>query len=88
MALNPGEYLAIGDLKVPGGALDHLAPYLWPLARPYGTTMDLANRRPWESVGAYLDDASVREFYFGYAYLAAGARRESPCAMLDNTPTS
>lgn len=87
IALNPGRHLAIGDLKLPDGALAHLAPLLLPLARPYGTTMDLANRRPWESVGAYLDDARVREFYFGYAYLAAGTRRNGSSAMLDSAST-
>lgn len=74
VALNPGKYLAIGDVKIPDGALACLAPYLLPLARPYGTTMDLAHRRPWESVGVYLDGTSVTEFYFGFAYLAAGCR--------------
>lgn len=71
LALNPEKYLAIGDLKIPDGGLARLAPYLLPLARPYGTTMDLANRRPWESVGNYLDDVNVKEFYFGYAYLVS-----------------
>jgi ubiquinone/menaquinone biosynthesis C-methylase UbiE len=77
-ALNPGKRLVIGDLKTPDGALARLAPYLLPLARPYGTTMDLANRRPWESIGNYLDDADVKEFYFGYVYLASGTRKRTP----------
>ena len=88
IALKPGRRLAIGDLKIPDGALARLAPYLLPLARPYGTTMDLANRRPWESVGAYLNEVSVTEFYFGYAYLAAGAQEENPKAELDSAATS
>jgi demethylmenaquinone methyltransferase/2-methoxy-6-polyprenyl-1,4-benzoquinol methylase len=71
-ALNPGKHLAIADLKIPDGRLAHLAPLLLALVRPYGTTMDLADRRSWESVVKYLNHTTVKEFYFGYAYLAWG----------------
>lgn len=74
-ALNAGRRLVVGDLKVPDGRLARAAPYLSALARPYGTTMDLANRRPWESIYDYLDDANVKEFYMGHVYLASGRRR-------------
>ena len=73
-ALNPGKHLTVADLKLPQGGLARLAPLLLTLARPYGTTMDLANRRPWESVVNYLEGATVKEFYFGCAYIASGRR--------------
>jgi ubiquinone/menaquinone biosynthesis C-methylase UbiE len=73
-ALIPGKTLVIGDLKHPGGRLAWVAPFLSGLARPYGTTMDLADRRPWESVRTYLGDTKLKEFYFGCAYLAYGRR--------------
>lgn len=74
-ALNHGRCFVLGDLKLPEGRLACLAPYLLPLARPYGTTMDLANRRPWESMSNYLAETNVKEFYWGYAYLASGRKR-------------
>jgi hypothetical protein len=72
--LNPGKHLVVGDLKRPDGRLARLAPFLLTLARPYGTTMDLADRRPWESIGSYLGNINIKEFYFGYAYVASGRR--------------
>jgi len=74
-ALIPGKCLVVGDLKHPDGRLARIAPFLLGLARPYGTTMDLADRRPWESLSNHLGDTKFREFYFGCAYLASGRRR-------------
>lgn len=74
-ALNPGKCLAVGDLKLSDGPLACMAPYFLTLAHPYGTTMDLANRRPWESISNYLDDTRMKEFYFGFAYVVSGTRR-------------
>jgi ubiquinone/menaquinone biosynthesis C-methylase UbiE len=73
-ALIPGKSLVVGDLKHPDGQLARIAPFLLGLARPYGTTMDLADRRPWESLRTHLGDTKLREFYFGCAYLAYGRR--------------
>lgn len=74
-ALNPGKRIVVGDLKLPEGRMARLAPYFLALARPYGTTMDLANRRPWESILTYLADVSIRDFYLGFAYIASGEKR-------------
>jgi demethylmenaquinone methyltransferase/2-methoxy-6-polyprenyl-1,4-benzoquinol methylase len=82
-ALRPGRYMVVGDLKPPEGRLAGLAPYLGTLARRYGTTMDLADRPPWESVRNYLDDVRLTEFYFGYAYLASGTRRRAKMSFHD-----
>lgn len=73
-ALIPGRSLVVGDLKHPGGHLARMTPFLLGLARPYGTTLDLADRRPWESFRTYLGDTKLKEFYFGCAYLAYGRR--------------
>jgi hypothetical protein len=75
-ALNPGKSLVVGDLKHPDGRMGRMAPFLSALAWPYATTMDLANRRPWESLRTYLRDTKLKEFYFGCAYLAFGSRSQ------------
>jgi demethylmenaquinone methyltransferase/2-methoxy-6-polyprenyl-1,4-benzoquinol methylase len=45
------------------------------LTRPFGVTLDIADRHPWESLARHLRLCSFEEFYFGFAYLAVGERR-------------
>jgi demethylmenaquinone methyltransferase/2-methoxy-6-polyprenyl-1,4-benzoquinol methylase len=45
------------------------------LTRPFGVTLDIADRHPWESLARHLRLGSFEEFYFGFAYLAVGERR-------------
>jgi demethylmenaquinone methyltransferase/2-methoxy-6-polyprenyl-1,4-benzoquinol methylase len=47
-----------------------LSPF--PLFRPFGVTLDLAERRPWESLRRYLRDFNMNEHYFGFTYAAWG----------------
>ncbi|MGB8275197.1 MAG: methyltransferase domain-containing protein [Alphaproteobacteria bacterium] len=73
--LNPGRRWVVLDFRVPEGTLKYLAPFLVPLVRPFGATLEVARRRPWESVARYLTDVSYEDLYFGFAYIAAGAAR-------------
>ncbi len=63
------------------GVLDFKEPETWPrwlvrlaawLNHPYGVTLDLADRHPWESVRRHMEEVSFREFYFGVLYLCVG----------------
>ncbi|HEX9332854.1 MAG TPA: class I SAM-dependent methyltransferase [Anaerolineales bacterium] len=73
-ALHPGGRLAILDFKKP----EHWPEWLIRLGvwiyKPYGVSMDLAVRHPWESVCRYLHQVAFREFYFGGLYLSVGER--------------
>ncbi|HLO27678.1 MAG TPA: class I SAM-dependent methyltransferase [Anaerolineales bacterium] len=74
-ALQHGGRMAILDFKKP----DHWPEWLirlgaW-LYKPYGVSLDLAVRHPWESVDRYLHQIVFREFYFGGLYLSVGERR-------------
>jgi ubiquinone/menaquinone biosynthesis C-methylase UbiE len=71
-ALAPGGRCVIADLKLPTGWSGTLLPVLLPFFRPFGVTADLADRRPWESLQMYFDEATMREMYFGYTYIATG----------------
>jgi ubiquinone/menaquinone biosynthesis C-methylase UbiE len=44
------------------------------LIKPFGVTLDLADRHPWEAVNKYLAKTSFRELYGGAAYIAAGEK--------------
>ncbi len=73
-ALHPGGRLAVLDFKKP----DHWPEWLIRLGawsyKPYGVSLDLASRHPWESINRYLVPIMFREFYRGALYLSVGRR--------------
>jgi len=74
-ALGIGDRLCVLDFKMPSNWLVHLAPVLARLLIvPFGGTLGMSQRHPWESIGKHLDLVLYRELYFGCAYIAAGQR--------------
>lgn len=71
-ALAKNGRMAILDFKKPDNKPAWLGRVMAFLTRPFGVTLDLADRHPWESMKRYLADVEVRELYGGFAYLAAG----------------
>ena len=74
-ALRVGRRWAILDLKIPGNWLRRLAPVLVFLVRPFAVSLEITKRHPWESLDRYMTNSTMREFYFGVAYLACGEAR-------------
>lgn len=73
-SLQVGGKLVILDLKKPGK---------WPLwlvklgvliTRPFGVSLDLANRKLWEVMEKYFANVEVQEVYGGFAYIAVGEK--------------
>ncbi len=73
-ALAPGGHLVILDLKLPGN---------WPLwliklgvliTRPFGVTLDLAERKPWQVMQKYFPSVTVKQRFGGFAYIAVGEK--------------
>lgn len=71
-ALRPGGRFAIFDMKRPDHWPESLVRLVAWLNKPYGVSLDLADRHPWESVESYLRPILFREFYFGALYLSVG----------------
>lgn len=71
-ALLPNRSFAILDLKKP----DNLP--VWSirlgvyLTKPFGVSLDLADRHPWESVEKYFAKYFFTESYLGFIYIAVG----------------
>ena len=76
-ALRPGRRLAVLDMKRPGRWPEWLVRMAAWLNSPYGVSLDLADRHPWESVRRYLREVEYREFYFGALYLSVGEVRQA-----------
>jgi ubiquinone/menaquinone biosynthesis C-methylase UbiE len=73
-ALAPGRRFVLLDLKRPSRAPEALVRLMVWLTRPFGVTLDIGDRHPWESLARHLRLCSFEEFYFGFAYLAVGER--------------
>lgn len=73
-ALATGGHWVILDLKLPSSWLARLAPRLVFLTKPFGVSLELAKRHPWESIDKYLKNTSLTELYRGFVYIATGER--------------
>ncbi len=80
-ALAPGGRFVILDFKLPE---NWLSPIIVPLflmtTRPFGVTLDLADRHPWETLKKNFSKVSMTELYAGIAYVAVGARISTPAS--------
>jgi len=74
LALNSHGKLVVADLKKP----DQWPPWLVKLGvlitKPFGVTLDLSERKPWETMGTYFSKVSLQEAYHGFAYIAVGVK--------------
>lgn len=72
-ALAPGRRWVIADLKIPEWPGARLcARALAPFYRPFAVTLDLAERRLWESIARHMKSATVSSRFLGFAYIATG----------------
>ena len=79
-ALKPGKRWAITDFKMPSGSLSFLSPLLAQLlVRPFGGTLEMSSRHPWESIDKYMQNTRMTEFYLGAVYVMVGGRGEAGC---------
>jgi hypothetical protein len=78
-ALRTKKRWAILDFKMPSNHFSLLAPLFLYLTKPFGVSLDLANRHPWESIQKYLRRSSMTDYYMGFVHLATGEKGESGC---------
>ena len=80
VALRPGKRFVILDFKRPSGWLmNQAAPLLAKLLTgPFGGTIEMASRKPWQSLKKHLSLIQFTDLYLGGAYIAAGEKPASP----------
>jgi ubiquinone/menaquinone biosynthesis C-methylase UbiE len=77
-ALRPAGRFVVLDFKLPDGWPRWLTRFWSWILSPFGVTLDLSERHPWESVARYLSSYRFRTVYSGLAYVAAGTRDGRP----------
>lgn len=73
-ALRPGGRLAVLDFRRPPAWPEWLVRFAAWLNSPYGVSIELAERHPWEAVRQRLREVVFRDYYFGAIYLSVGER--------------
>jgi demethylmenaquinone methyltransferase/2-methoxy-6-polyprenyl-1,4-benzoquinol methylase len=71
-ALACGGRFAILDFKKPKNRPAWLTKLLALSMKPFGITLDLADRHPWESIEKHMQKSIFEELYFGFSYLSVG----------------
>jgi len=71
-ALSPNARFVIVDFKKPDKWPRWMIKSFVILTRPFGVSLDIADRHPWESVARYMTMVEFRELYFGALYLCVG----------------
>lgn len=75
-SLVSGGRFAILDFKKPENRPIWIIKLLALAMRPFGVTLDLADRHPWEAIEKYFQINYFQEFYFGFSYLSVGEARK------------
>jgi ubiquinone/menaquinone biosynthesis C-methylase UbiE len=68
-ALSPNARFVVVDFKKPDKWPMWIIKLFVILTRPFGISLDIADRHPWESVARYMTVVEFRELYFGALYL-------------------
>ncbi len=73
-ALAQSGRLVVGDFRRPEAWPEWLVKLFVVITRPFGVTMDLAERTPWKSVARYLRPVAFEEYYFKSVYISVGEK--------------
>jgi demethylmenaquinone methyltransferase/2-methoxy-6-polyprenyl-1,4-benzoquinol methylase len=73
-ALAQGGRLVVGDFRRPESWPEWLVKLFVLIMKPFGVTIDLAERTPWESVANHLSQVTLEEHYFKGVYIAVGEK--------------
>ena len=71
--LSPGGRFVLLDFKRPEGWPLWLVKLFVFLTSPFGVSLDLEDRHPWESVERYFERTGFRDLYFGAIYICTGS---------------
>jgi len=67
--LPKNKKFVIMDLKLSKNLPFWMMKLLVVFARPFGVTLDLANKKPYESMQKHFDNIKMKEYFFGILYI-------------------
>lgn len=73
-ALVDGGRMVILDLKKPEQWPDWSVRLGVTITKPFGVSVDLAERKPWEVMHSYFRSVTVTDLYGGFVYIAVGEK--------------
>ncbi len=73
-ALARGGRFVIADFKKPDQWPLWLVKLAVAITKPFGVSLDLAERKPWQVMMKYFAPVTVTEFFGGFMYVAVGER--------------
>jgi len=68
--------LVVLDLKQPDKLPLWLVKLGVALTKPFGVSLDLADRHPWEIMRKHFHNVSIEELYFGFTYVACVTKKK------------
>ncbi|MGR8980058.1 MAG: class I SAM-dependent methyltransferase [Gammaproteobacteria bacterium] len=76
-ALAGGGRLVIADFKKPDNFPLWLVKLGVFITKPFGVTLDLTDRKPWQEMPKYFTHVTVTELFGGCAYIAVGEKSQT-----------
>jgi len=73
-SLTPGGRWVVADFRKPAGSAARFTSLMLLTTKPFGVSLDLADRHPWESLSRHVGDLKMEDTYFGFVYIASAAR--------------
>ncbi len=64
--------MVVLDFKLPGKWPRWLVKFFELITRPFGVSLDLADRKPWQVMEKYFTAVTITEVYGGLVYIAVG----------------
>ncbi|MBW6437068.1 class I SAM-dependent methyltransferase [Actinoplanes hulinensis] len=71
-ALAPGGRFVALDYKLPRWWPNFAVPAIGPMVAPFGGTLEMVRRKPFEEVARHAETMRMLERYFGWVYVAVG----------------
>ncbi|MBD3610102.1 MAG: methyltransferase domain-containing protein [Gammaproteobacteria bacterium] len=75
LSLSPGRRFVVLDIKLPEKMPMWLIRFGVFVTRPFGVSLDIADRHLWESIERYLAKVAFEELYLGFSYISVGECR-------------
>ena len=73
-ALVPEGRMVIADLRKPDRWPMWIVNFMVRITRPFGTSIDITLRKPWEAMETYLANTSFTKLYGGFTYISSGEK--------------